>query len=159
VELSDEIPPVTAEPSKWQKDAVRTPYPNFSEQYSLMGRGVPLEILTVEWLEEAVWFYTECQKFFNGPTVNYYSYAYPNAKPRPSDAESWAKAMDERRAKTKSEEEFAALVKKDYGVEWRGDMEDFLVRRWEKELKRIKTFITKSLKSLHAELTSRKSAG
>lgn len=154
-EISDEMPPESEEKSKWDKDYVRAPYPNFKEQFSLVHRDVRLEDIPDEWLEEAIWFYAECRKFFDGPNANHYHGAYPHAKPRPWDAESWAKAMEERRVKTKTEEEFFALVTKDYECEFRGDLDDFLVRRWAKEKARITKFITETINMLLMELTRR----
>lgn len=158
-QVSDVLPPENAERPKYMEDYVFTPYPNFNKQYSLVWR-MPLAAIPTAWLEEAVWFYGECQKFFAGPDANNYSYAYPPAKQNSSNGLArWQEIVDRRRAEGQDDAQLAASMTKDYEVEYRGDLEDFLIRRWAKEKAKIDAFITETLTLLHGELTSRTGHG
>jgi hypothetical protein len=141
---------------KHLEDYVRNPYPNFSKQYSLLWE-VSLDVFPVEWLEEAQWFYTKCQEFFESEKAGYYHSAYPNLQPRNSNTlEDWTKALEKRRKPEQTDEEFYAVVSKDYECPYYGDIEDFLIRRWKGELDKIMTFIKETLKAVAKELKSRK---
>ena len=154
-ELSDELPPENGEKPKHMEGYVRAPYPNFKAEYSILNQ-LPMDVLTDEWLKEIQWFYTECRNFFEGPNVGHYSYAYPSSGKTPMNTVAEQEKHFERfRKEGQTEEEFNAIITKQWECEYTGDTDDFLKRRWAKELAKVKSFITKTLRKVDTELTIR----
>lgn len=121
----------------------RVPYPNFQKQYSMVWFDEFLD-LDQEWKDAAIWFYTKCKDFFM-TNSQYYHYAFPTSSLR-EDANR-VYDMEERIKKYDSWNK----VTEDYGVEYLGDVEDFLSRRWQKELNKIMSFIDGTLARLKNE--------
>lgn len=157
-EIPDELPPESAEKPAHMKDYVRAPYPNFEEKYSILWT-IPLDVVPTDWLHEAVWFYDKCNEFFLSDMAGHYSGAYP---PLRKDAlktvAEQEKQFEKYRKEGQSEEEFNAIISKNWECEYTGDTEDFLKRRWEQRLNAALKFIDKTQKRIHAELTSRQAS-
>ena len=100
------------------------------------------------------------QQFFTGDKVGHYHGAYPSTtKTAGCEMTEWVQALDRRRKEGQTEAEFNAQVSKDYECDYHGDLEDFLSRKWAKELGEIMAFIAETLDTLHGELTRRKLNG
>jgi len=96
-----------------------------------------------------VWFYRECDKFFDGPECHMYRFALPiDANILASRIEEQERFFD-RYAKGDTESSRWDSISSQYGVEYRGDTQDFLLQRWEKELSRIREFIADTIALLH----------
>lgn len=129
-ELSDEHP------------SFKVPYPNFDEAYSTVYR-TNFHELGEEWIDAAIWFYEQCNSFFD-EKPEYYHYAYPSHNKNID--ERLVRDLSERFKSYSSHEE----ISKAYGVEFHGDIDDFARRRWQSELKDIREFINKTLNMLNA---------
>ncbi len=129
---------------------LKNPYPNFKKNYSTI-YSVPLKDLPTDWLEGVLWYYEECKTYFeNG--ANGYSYAYPSDM---NSDEQLIKFMEKHRKEGQTEEEFFAAVSKAYKLEYRGDVQDFQKRKWDKEKARILAFIGDTVKYIKEELDTR----
>lgn len=118
----------------------RVPYPNFEEQYSIVHRTQFFEF-GEEWIGAAIWFYEQCNTFFDEKS-EYYHYAYPSHNKKQD--ERLVRDLSERFRMYSSYEE----ISKAYGVEFYGDIDDFARRRWQEELKDIRLFINKTINML-----------
>lgn len=110
------------------------PYPNFNNQYSIVCYPNFRHIVGEEWAAEVVWYYQKCKEWIATDGEKYHG-AYPSDNPH-KDA-NYLKTMHEQRAKYDSDEAFS----KAYGLEFTGDMEDFMIRRSKKEQERCLAFI------------------
>jgi len=127
------------------------PYPNFKIMHSLVWIPCLAENLDKSWVEAAIFFYQECQKFFDGANVHLYHYACP----LDSDSEEWArrianikKSFVKHLGTDNPVTESHSKVVELYGVEYDGDVEAFLRRRWAKELARIRDYLHGTLATL-----------
>lgn len=130
---------------------VRSVYPNFKKEYSLVWK-IPLEHLPTDWLDAAVWFYTACGVYFEQGAENY-AYAYPS-KERNGDKDMLA-ALNRHRTEGMTDAEFFARVEQEYGVPFDGDIVAFSTERWRQERQRIGEFIAETLRHLNTELQNR----
>lgn len=119
-------------PDKWGFE--RQPYPNFDKKYSLVWRVRSLDFLDDTWIDAAIWFYNECKEYFKGDAANY-SYAYPN-KRKNTDGESEVKQFTKiignlfKEGMT-TQQHWDAVTNHFIGdTEYKGDVEDYLQRRW-----------------------------
>lgn len=129
------------------------PYPNFQRAYSMVWN-VDIDVLSEEWLKEALWFYKKCKEFFEGPDSHLYSYAFPK------EPERLAKAVQEyerffQKYKNVDEKEYWNAVSVAYELEYRGDTVDFIKRRWENELSNIHEFLDETMAMLEQSLAYR----
>jgi hypothetical protein len=125
------------------------PYPCFDEKYSLLYE-LDISRLTPEWIQEIIWFYEECQQFFNDDKRwPKYSNAYPNEE---KYYDTHVKDNIDRRINECIKAGTIDVLFSEYGVKYTGDLEDFLVRRWNMKHTKIKTFIERTLAKLKAEL-------
>jgi len=125
-----------------------TPYCNFGKNYSTVWR-TDYKSLGRDWCDEAIWFYEECLRFF-AKNESHYHYAFPKFEGAMDKAhgktnEKYVNNMLEQRAKYNSDEEFSIAYG---GVEYTGDMEDFLIRKWAKEKAEIIEFINETIEYL-----------
>lgn len=125
------------ESTYYEKD----PYPNFEKEYSIVHRS-KFKQLGHEWLEAAIRFYTMCLDFFNSPNANRYLYAFPgeNDKETSRILDDFERAL----AKYSTHEDISEA----YGVEYTGDLEDFLRRKWAEELARINSYLKDTINML-----------
>jgi hypothetical protein len=134
-----------------------TPYPNFSEQYSTIYQCPAFFELDVSWLEAALWFYQECQKWFNGNNANSYHSAFPTMNQKDDDhrIKELQTFLKDPRYKTNAD------ISEAYACEFVGsvdnyqDVYDFQVRRWAKEYARIEEFLTKTIAMIENKLKDR----
>lgn len=113
-------------------------YPNFKKKYSTVWY-VDYKSLGKEWCDAIVWFYTKCKEWFVTNESKYH-YAFPCSYDQKTQ-KSINDMEEYRTTKYSSDEEFS----KAYGLEYLGDMNDFLIRKWEKEKARIMEFIDETI--------------
>jgi hypothetical protein len=101
------------------------PYPNFSKRYSNVFADDFKTKVNDEWVGAAVWYYKKCLEWFETNSQMYHG-AYPSINPA-RDAQ-YVLDMFKQRDKYETDEEFS----KAYGVEYTGDMDDFMRRRSDK---------------------------
>lgn len=125
-----------------------TPYPNFDKNYSTVWQ-IDTSILTAEWIDEIVWFYSKCEDFFDGPDSHEYHSAVP-ADPKKLERKvtEQAQYLTKYLKADQPVQECWDAITKDYGTEYRGDTLDFIQRRWEKEHAHIREFITETIAML-----------
>jgi len=138
-------------------DRPYSPYPNFKKEYSIVWQ-MDIGILSTEWLDEMIWFYTKCEEFFNGENVNTYYNAVPDD---PAGLAARIKDYEEGFAhKTKdcvtNEQRFATITagwNASGGeiVEYTGNTEDFIRKKWAVNLAKIKGFITETIEMLEKQ--------
>lgn len=124
------------------------PYPNFQKEYSTVWQ-IDTALLTMDWIEEIIWFYRKCEDFFDGPDAHEYHRAVTTdpkkLERRIKDQEQF---FEKYRKETASESEFWAAITENWQCEYRGDTLDFLQRRWQKEHDKIRAFITETIAML-----------
>lgn len=98
------------------------PYPNFQKKYSTIWFPDFESIVGAEWVKEAVWYYGKCKEWFASNGHEYHG-AYPSRNPG-QDARYLAD-MHKQRERYDSDEAFSEA----YGLEYTGDMNDFMIRR------------------------------
>lgn len=119
---------------------------NFDKEYSLCWDGKYTKYLNKEWIESLIWFYEKCHDLFNKENIaEYYSSAFPETTEKKTqirirDFLSFIKDYSNEK------------VSKEYGLEYYGDPDEFLRRRWNIEKIRIIKFIEKTLKKLNKKL-------
>lgn len=153
----NEFPPTAREKEKWETNYVRTPYPNFQKQYSTFWQ-MPLDVLSLEWLEELEWFYKKCEAFFASDNVGHYSGAFPGKGSNSYSVESQSKIFEGRRKEGQTEEEWKAAISKDWSCEFDGDVEAFCLRNWAQKKAKIDTFLEETLKEIGNQIALRKKA-
>lgn len=122
-----------------------TPYPNFQERYSMVYDDFFSE-LGDEWIKAASWFYDECRKFFDGDHSS-----YSNAFPKGNNRGSEAVIRDYAESLMKYDSHDA--ITEAYGVEYTGDIEDFITRRWQQQLSSIYAFLDVTQERLEGMLS------
>ena len=112
------------------------PYCNFKKQYSMVYNKL-FESVDYKWIDAAIWFYNECLTFFNGDCSSYH-YAFPKSTKHDTDIAilDHLEAFGER-----THEE----ISRDWGFPYNGDIEKFLVGKWQLELARIRQFIIETI--------------
>lgn len=127
---------------KWihsKKIKEKAPYPNFKEGYSTVYR-TNFERLGNEWIDAAIWFYQEAKVLLEQYESTYH-YAYPCATER----ETVNRKADQIKmfgARTNEE------ISKDWEHPYDGDIEKFLIGKWQKEKTRIFEFIERTISYL-----------
>lgn len=117
-------------------------YPNFKPEYSnVLGYIFQLD---KSWVDVAIYFYKTCKEYFSGDMRDSYTYACP----KDTDDQQWDKilpgyeeSLRRYRNEGMSDAEFYPQISRLYGVDYRGDLKDFIIRKWEQELARINKFI------------------
>jgi hypothetical protein len=138
-----------------EKQDFFVPYPNFQKEYSLVWR-VDLNQLNDSWFEAATFYYQNAKKFFHSEHVHHYSSAFPIDKIKAENLiESYEKRFNSYRTEGMSEKEYHQAITKAYGLEYEGDTEDFVRRRWVVELARIELFIDTTLDKLATALSQK----
>ncbi len=127
---------------KWvhcKKIKEKAPYPNFKKEYSTVYR-TNFERLGNEWIDAAIWFYQEAKVLLEQYESTYH-YAYPCATERETENRKadQLKAFGER-----TNEE----ISRDWEFPYDGDIDKFLVGRWQKEKTRIFEFIATTISKL-----------
>lgn len=119
------------------------PYPNFQKEYSLVWRCPAFFTLGKDWTEEAILFYKYCRKWLKQNESKYH-YAFPreNEKTTAGEIKEFKSYI---KGKTRKQ------ITKDYGLEYKGNVRDFLTRRWQKEKTRIDGFISETLEMLKSQ--------
>lgn len=130
-----------------QEGELRVPYPNFKENYSTVYTTNFIKVVDLDWIKETIWFYEKCLEFITSKDSNQYAYAYPNAEFFRSDQ------LLNTLTKKFIEDYKGDIAKfsKDYvtkGVDFDGDINKFLISRWDAEKKRIIEFINNTLNML-----------
>lgn len=128
-------------------------YPNFKKEYSLFWSIEP-SVLSQDWLQGVKTFYEHAKSYFESERSREYHYAWPLDTFR---QQRLLKDFEEAftRYANHSEEERNALITKDYGTEYKGDLPDFLERKWMKERGRILDFIEETLARVTHALAAR----
>lgn len=158
---------------KWSKSTFYggfSPYPNFGETHSTIYQCPAFFQLDVSWLEAALWYYKNCQKWFeswesdvaSGRDMSdktkfgaMYSYAFPGQTQQETDER--VKQLQGFLKNPKYQTN--ADISEAYECEFTGskdnyqDVYDFLVRRWAKEYARINQFLTKTIDLLETNIT------
>lgn len=127
-------------------------YPNFKERYSMIYQ-VGMHRLPIEWLVEAKWYYEQANKFFNSDRM----YDYHDSVPRADDDKEWERVLGNfnnilKRYKKEhpdmDSDELYNIITDEYGIPFDGDLKGFLLRKWDKEHKRILRFIHETIERL-----------
>jgi hypothetical protein len=129
----------------------RNPYPNFTKQYSIVWNSKDFDFSSMgkEWIEEAIWFYEECLKYFLDPErVKSYHYFFPQKNDyQNKDLIDFTRKLIASYEKYPTNED----ISNDYGVEFVGDRDNysdlynFSIKVWEKEFNRILDFINETI--------------
>jgi hypothetical protein len=120
------------------------PYPNFQVEYSTVYQCPIFLTLGEEWIRAALHFYKHCKEWFK-TNWQYYHLAYPQMGENGNDKSKFQqKDMMEWLEKYSTHEE----VTEAYGVEYDGDVDKFMKKRWEKELNRINDYIDSTIRML-----------
>lgn len=131
------------------------PYPNFQEQYSLVWR-VDLNTFDDSWFKAALFYYENAKEFFHSEHVHHYHGAFPKDKVQADNLiESYEKNFNKYRTEGMTEAQYHQAITKAYELEYEGDTEDFVRRRWVVELARIELFIDTTLDKLNRALTQK----
>lgn len=129
-------------------EGFKAPYPNFDKEYSLVWR-VDLSKLDPSWILAAISYYEVMNMFFLSKDVHKYHDAPPRDKKELDKLISILKTgFDRYRTTNQTEEEFNAIITKEYGCVFTGDIEKYLTDKWTKEHLRIRDFILETLAML-----------
>ncbi len=127
----------------------RRPYPCFNQRFSPLSGFISTYItLDDDWIQFAVEFYENCLERFIADEEDY-AYRWPHLNSADNDREraEWA----ERLIKFDSHEEASAA----FGAKYNGDIDAFLIRRWQAFREKSIAFIRRTLNVLR----TRNSAG
>ncbi len=143
-----------------RRDEPKTPYPNFSKEYSILYKEDDLSFLSNDWLKEAKWFYKECQDFFKSDRVYDYHYYFP----REEETRKWEKLInsyEKRFAQMKdpddSLETYHKKISEAYELEYKGDTKAFIKERGYENVREALGFIDETLEKIDSELSLRQS--
>lgn len=133
-------------------EGFEAPYPNFSKEYSLVWR-IDLSKLDASWVNAAIKFYEWDEEFFLSDKVHLYYVAPPEDKKSfYKIVEDFRKGFDRYRIPNQTTEEFNAIITKEYGCIFTGDIAEFLCSKWNNEHRRIQEFISETLQMLRSKL-------
>lgn len=122
------------------------PYPNFSDKFSILwnNKDEMLNILSEDWIKEIVWFYKSSLEAINqGCFKDYQEF------PTGSQKEDQIRIEEMKQfVRNKTFEQ----ITKDYEIEYNGDMEDFLTKKWLKNKDHYINFINKIIDVFESEL-------
>lgn len=122
------------------------PYPNFDSKYSLV-YNVDLQQYDSSWTIAAIYYYTKMKEWFNSDSVCEYQ-AAGHLKNMQACVTSFERMFKRYADSAKTTEEYNELISKAYGIEYSGNIEQFIVTRWNHKLNRIITFIDETLVKL-----------
>jgi hypothetical protein len=124
-------------------DGKCVPYPNFAKQFSFVYT-IKFKQLSLDWIEAAEWFYNKCMDYFNTDCSDY-AYAFPNTSTY--EHNNMIKHIVEMmHAYPTPEEQF-----KCFELPYYNDPEEFLTRKWQRDLELIKESIREILSYLHEQ--------
>lgn len=133
-------------------EGFEAPYPNFKKEYSLVWR-IDLSKLDDSWISDAITYYEIMNMFFLSNDVHLYHDAIPeNKKAYYELVDAFKKGFERYITPELTSEEFNALITKEYGCEFTGDIHLFIKTRWNNEHNRIKEFISETLQMLRSKL-------
>lgn len=115
------------------------PYPNFQKRYSAIWFPNFRKVAGDEWVAAAVWYYGKCRDWF-ATDGNKYHGAYPSGN-QAKDAQ-YLTEMFKQRDRYESDEAFS----KAYGLEYTGDMVDFMTRRSAADQAKCLEYIEETIK-------------
>lgn len=129
-------------------ERISTPYPNFSKTYSIVWR-MDMKALDPSWTEAAIWYYENIKPFFEGEHVHLYHGAAPiNEKGMKRTIEEFEKHFVKYKKEDMNDLEYFKAVSDAYNFEYNGNTEEFITKRWEKQLSEIKNFIDETVTML-----------
>lgn len=102
------------------------PYPNFQKEYSLIYK-INFDLFSDKkeaWKDTLIFFYENCIKHYESEDCKSSMYAYPSAN-KYQDRATFD-TFEQNLKKYKSNEE----ITKAYGLEYTGDLDDFIKRKW-----------------------------
>lgn len=144
--------------SNTKSESSPAPYPNFSKQYSLIYNNEILELLDVEWLNEAKWFYQKCKEFFQSDRV----YEFHGYFPREEDTNEWEKLISryEKRFENMKDtndttESFHKKISDAYELPYNGDTKQFIKERGYNEVNKALAFIDETIEKIDSEIHKR----
>lgn len=115
------------------------PYPNFDEKYSTVYQ-TTFSRLGNDWIDAAIWFYKEAKSRLEINESSYH-YAYPCKTERETE-----------KRKTEQIQYFGTRTNEEISRDWEfpydGDIEKFLIGKWQKEKTRIFEFIENTISYL-----------
>lgn len=119
------------------------PYPNFKPEYSLV-YDIDLQEYDSSWTIAAIFFYTKMKEWFNSDSV----WKYPGAghlKDMQTCIADYERMFKRYEGNAQTPEERNVKISNAYGIEYTGNIEQFIHTRWNNELNRIITFIDETL--------------
>lgn len=128
------------------------PYPNFKKRYSLVWN-IDMGSIDPSWSEAALSFYRFAKTFFESDKAHAYSDAAPKDPSR--RVADYEEAFARCRKPGMSEEDYRAAISEAYELEYTGDTEDFIRRRWAIEKARILDFLEETTGMLENVLASK----
>lgn len=123
-----------------------SPYPNFESKYSLV-YNIDLSRYDSSWTVAAIFYYSKMKEWFTSNSVCEYA-AANHLKDMQSSIASYQQMFKRYVGDAQTVEEQNANISKVYGIEYTGDIEQFIVTRWKYELNRIMAFIDETLVKL-----------
>lgn len=127
------------------------PYPNFQKRYSLVWN-VDMGSIDPSWREAALSFYRFAKTFFESDDAHAYADAVPKDPSR--RIADYEEAFARCRKPGMSEEAYREAISEAYELEYTGDTEDFIRRRWAIEKSRILDFLEETTGMLENVLAS-----
>lgn len=128
------------------------PYPNFKKRYSLVWN-VDMGSIDPSWSEAALRFYGFAKTFFESDDAHAYSDAVPKDPSR--RVADYEEAFARCRKPGMSEGAYRAAISEAYELEYTGDTEDFICRRWAIEKARILDFLEETIGMLENVLAAK----
>lgn len=144
------------------KDKPIRMYPNFSKSYSFfydMKKAGLLDKLDISWFEAMRDFYIEAKELINNPNADY---EYQLKPPNDLSSVEWGNMKDaflkafERYKENKTTNEWYQIISKEYRHPFDGDIDKFLLTKWDKEKVRINSFIDETLMGIDEQINLRK---
>jgi hypothetical protein len=126
------------------------PYPNFRKEYSLIGV-LDFAELDVSWTQAAIEFYSQAKAFFQSDKVKNYHHHFPEPGETKESCVADYTEMFDRIGKGKKEQDFYQYITQQYGfgVEYTGNVEQFLEKRWHHRQAEANRFIDETLEYLN----------
>ena len=126
-----------------------TPYPNFEKIYSTIYKidFDKLQNHREEWINIMIYFYTYCKNYFESKESLGYENAFPS-----NSKEKDLKRIEDYQCHMKKYESNEAISEA-YELEYNGDIEDFITRRWEKDKSEWIEFCNDSINFLENKKT------
>ena len=123
-------------------------YPNFYKEYSLCWKHEYVKHLNKKWIEVLIWYYEKCLHLFN--TSENIAEHYPSAYPCKTEKDTQIHLNDF--IKMIKEYPDNEAISKAYELEYYGDPDEFLRRRWKLEKERTIAFIKETLEMIRNNL-------